>query len=376
MSDLFAAKPYHSGKQPPFRLSHNGLTLGLSYPDKCNAEFQAVKRLIALLLLGLAPIAFPQSATASECGDVTIAQMSWQSADLLANVDQIILSQAYGCNALLVPGDTLPTFNTMVKEGRPDVAPEMWINAVRERFDTEVADGTLQIAAESLSDGGVEGWWIPNFVAEAHPEIKSIEDALKRPDLFPAPEGQDRGAVHSCPPGWSCRISTANLFRAYKAEENGFGLFPTDTPSALIETIATAFEENRGWLGYYWAPTAVLGKYEMVRLDFGVRHNKTEWDTCTAVADCPDPKPNAWPKSKVYTVTTDQFRRSDPAAFAYLSKRSWSNRTINRLMAWTNDNQASAQEGAMYFLRTNEELWSTWVAPEAAEKLKNFLASS
>lgn len=335
-----------------------------------------VKKLIALLLLALGPFAVASPASAAQCGDVTIAQMSWQSADLLANVDQIVLSKAYDCNVAMVPGDTLPTFNTMVENGEPDIAPEMWINAVRETFDGAVADGTLQIAAESLSDGGVEGWWIPFFIAEAYPDIKSIEDALRHPELFPAPDGKDKGAVYSCPMGWSCRISTANLFKAYRAAENGFALYPTDTPEALIDTIATAFDQNRGWLGYYWAPTATLGKYEMVRLDFGVRHDKAEWDNCTAVLDCPDPKPNAWPKSKVYTVTTDQFRRSNPAAFAYLSKRSWSNRTVNGLMAWANDNQASPNDAALHFLRTNEPIWTEWMAPEAAEKLRNHLASN
>lgn len=340
-----------------------------------NAEFQTVNRLMALLLLGLGPLAVAQPAIAEQCGDVTIAQMSWQSADLLANVDRIILAHAYDCNARLVPGDTLPTFNTMVGEGRPDIAPEMWINAVRETFDEAVADGRLQIAAESLSDGGVEGWWIPFFIAEAYPDIKSIEDALEHPELFPAQDGQDKGAVYSCPLGWSCRISTANLFKAYGAKEKGFVLYPTETPEALIETISTAFEENRGWLGYYWAPTATLGKYEMVRLDFGVRHDKTEWDNCTAVLDCPDPKPNAWPKSKVYTATTEPFRRANPEAFAYLAKRSWSNRTVNELMAWANDNRASAEDAALHFLRTNEALWSQWLTPEAAKKLKNHLAN-
>ncbi len=335
-----------------------------------------MKTTIALLLLGLVPLSVSLPAAAEDCGDVTIAQMRWQSADLLANIDQIILSQGYGCNATLVPGDTLPTFTTMLEGGKPDVAPEMWINAVRDRFDAAVADDALQIAAQSLSDGGVEGWWIPGFIAEAHPEIKSIADALERPDLFPAPDGRNRGAVHGCPSGWSCRISTANLFEAYGAAKSGFDLIQAETPDELADSIAEAHENNRGWLGYYWAPTATLGRYEMVRLDFGVPHDKTEWDTCTAVRDCPDPKPNAWPKSKVYTVTTDAFRRSAGAAYRYLANRSWSNRTVNGLMAWANDNQASARDAALYFLRTNEEIWTDWVTPEAADRLRQFLANA
>ena len=40
--------------------------------------------------------------SAAECGDVTIASMNWQSAEVLANLDKIILNVGYGCNAEVV----------------------------------------------------------------------------------------------------------------------------------------------------------------------------------------------------------------------------------------------------------------------------------
>lgn len=57
----------------------------------------------------------------------------------------------------------------------------------------------------------------------------------------------------------------------------------------------------------------------------------------------------------------------------YLQKRSWSNETVNKLMAWMTDNQASGEEGAKHFLEENEAIWSKWVSPEAAEKIKSAL---
>lgn len=58
------------------------------------------------------------------CGDVTIASMTWQSAEVLANIDKIILSAGYGCNAQVVQGDTVPTLTSMIEKGQPDIAPE------------------------------------------------------------------------------------------------------------------------------------------------------------------------------------------------------------------------------------------------------------
>ena len=64
------------------------------------------------------------------CGNVSIAEMNWASAQLMANVDKIVLEEGYGCKVEIVPGDTMPTFTSMNEKGAPDVAGELWINAV------------------------------------------------------------------------------------------------------------------------------------------------------------------------------------------------------------------------------------------------------
>lgn len=216
----------------------------------------------------------------------------------------------------------------------------------------------------------MEGWWIPKYFAEAHPEIKTIDDALAHPELFPAPDDASKGALYNCPEGWGCRINTTNLFKAYGGAEKGFVMVETGSGAGLDGSIAKAYESKEPWLGYYWAPTAILGKYEMVKLDHGVPHDKAEWDRCTAITDCPDPKKNAWAKSEVYTVVTDEFKQRAGPAYDYLAARSWPNSTVNKLLAWMVDNQATGEDGAYHFLREQEEIWTEWVTPEVAEKVK------
>lgn len=310
------------------------------------------------------------SASAEECGRVTVANMNWQSAEVLAWIDNIVLSEGFGCDVELVAGDTQPTLTSMTEKGEPDVAPEAWINSMRETLDAAVDEGRLHYAAESLTDGGVEGWWIPDYIAAANPDIKTIDDALARPDLFPNPEDPSRGAVYNCPQGWNCQVTTANFYKAYGADEAGFDLFDTGSAAGLDGSIAKAFEREQGWLGYYWAPTAILGRYNMIRLDHGVPHDKAEWDRCTSLPDCTDPKKNAWAKSEVFTVVTDRFKQAGGPAFDYLSARSWDNNTVNKLLAWMTDNQATGEAGAKYFLKNNEDMWTAWVSADAAEKIK------
>lgn len=311
------------------------------------------------------------SAQAQEaCGRVTIAEMNWASAGVAAWVDKIILEEGYGCKVDLVSGDTMPTFTSMNEKGEPDIAPELWINAVKDPLEKAFAEGRLVEAAHILEDGGVEGWWIPAYIAKAHPEITTVEKALENPELFPAPENPERGGVMNCPAGWNCQITTANLYRALKGDEKGFNLVDSGSAAGLDGSIANAYERKQGWLGYYWAPTAILGKYDMVKLPFEKPLDRAEFDRCTVVADCPDPKVTDYPKSEVFTVVTKSFAEKNAAAMDYLGKRSWKNDMVNGILAWKEKDQATNEDAARHFLETYPDVWKAWLAPESAKKVE------
>ncbi len=321
-----------------------------------------------LALLGLIAVA-PAAYAQEDCGSVSIAEMNWASAGLAAWVDKIILEEGYGCEVELVTGDTVPTFTSMNEKGEPAVAPELWVNAVKVPLDAAVDEGRIVIASEILTDGGVEGFWVPTKLAEEH-GIKTIEDALARPELFPGAEDASRGAFFNCPSGWACQIITQNQTRALDIESKGFDLVDSGSAAGLDGSIARAFNRDEGWLGYYWAPTAILGKYDMTRLELGVENDKEAWDNCTVVNNCPDPEQNAWPRSDVFTAVTKEFADTNAVTMDYLGKRAWSNATVNELLAWMGDNQATNEDGAWYFLENYEDIWTPWVSDEVVTAVK------
>ena len=60
----------------------------------------------ALFVLGLN--SYNVSANA-ECGDITIANMNWASANFMAEVDKVILEEGFGCNVLSLIHISEPT---------------------------------------------------------------------------------------------------------------------------------------------------------------------------------------------------------------------------------------------------------------------------
>ncbi len=330
-----------------------------------------MKKLLASTCMLFGLVGGASFASAAECGSVTIASMNWQSAEVLSNLDKIILNEGYGCDADITVGDTVPTITSMAEKGQPDIAPEAWVDLLPDVVKKGTEEGRLVVAGTSLPDGGVQGWWIPKYLADAHPDIKTIPDMLKHPELAPAPEDPKKGAIFNGPQGWGGTVVTSQLFKAYNAEKAGFTLVDTGSAAGLDGAIAKAYERKEGFVSYYWAPTALLGKYAMVKLEAGVPNDAAEWKRCNTVADCPDPKPNAWPTDHVVTLVAKTFsEKVDPEVMDYLKKRSWSNETVNKLMAWMTDNQASGEDGAKHFLKENKDIWTKWVTADAAKKIE------
>ena len=343
-------------------------------------EFELMRKLFIGLavassaLLGLSTSAF--SGAHAKCGDVTMAEMNWASAELMANIDKVILEEGYGCKVELVAGATMPSFTSMNEKGQPDVAAELWINAVRNPLNKAMKEGRLHSVVEGPITELGEGWWIPPHTRKKHPELKTVLDILKRPDLFPHSEDKSKGAFVGCPAGWGCQLANNNLFRAFEMEKKGWVLVDPGSAAGLDGSMSKAAERGENWFGYYWAPTALIGKYNMVPLDFGVPFaGKENWDGCIAKAeqDCANPKPSAWTKSEVHTVITDRFKKEGGAAVTYLTKRIVPGPVMNAMLVFMADQQAGGADAAVEFLKKHEAIWSKWVSSDAAKKIKKAL---
>ena len=334
-----------------------------------------IKKIVLSSLAVLGFTLFTGVANAA-CGKITIANMNWASANLMAEVDKIILEEGYGCEVELVPGATMPTFTSMQEKGEPDVAPEFWANAAIVALNKAVDEGKMHSVNKAPITGLGEGWWVLPATLEKHPELTTADAILKRPDLFPHPEDPSKGGFHICPPGWNCELSNRNHFRAWEMEAKGWMIVETGSAAGLDGSIAKAAERGENWFGYYWSPTALIGKYNMQAVDMGEWAGKENWDGCMVLPEqeCANPKKTSWTKSEVYTVTTDNFKKTaGKEGMKYLENRTYPGPVMNGMLVWMGENQAEGADAAIEFLKTQEDVWTKWVSGSAASKIKKAL---
>ncbi|WP_438466886.1 ABC transporter substrate-binding protein [Marinomonas sp. PE14-40] len=313
------------------------------------------------------------SLQAEECGNVTIADMNWNSASLMAHIDQFILNQGFNCDAELIPGDSIPTITSMLNKGQPDIAPEFWTNGSKKALAEGIAEKRLRKAGRSLSEGGEEGFWVPAYLLEQYPNINTLAGIKENADIFVHPEDPELSAFYSCPAGWVCQITTENLFNALNLAESGFETVDPGSAAGLSGSIAKAYSRKEPWFGYYWSPTEVLGKYEMVKVDFGTGTDVEGYQTCITQPGCLEPKATMYPPSPVYSITTESFAINSPAAYQYVSQRSFNNRQMSKMLAWMEDNQADSEEAMYYFFETYPDVWQAWLPESISQKINNAL---
>ena len=311
-------------------------------------------------------------AKAEECGDISIAGLSWGSASILGEIDKLILEKGFSCSVTVIPGGTVPSFTSMVERSVPDVMGELWPNAASiDLYNNALNEGRIIEAAANSPIGGVaEGWYILPNILEEHPELTTLEAVLARPDLFPHPDDPSKGGFVTCPPGSGCQISNANLFVAYDMKAKGWKMIEPGSYASEDATISRAYDRGKPWFGYYSAPTAFIGKYDLRMLDWGVGFGgQTNWN-CITKPDCPNPQPSSWTESFVRTIFTNDFdARGLSDVKDYFANRVIPGDVMNALLLYMDDNQATATEVAEHFI-ANYTMWQDWVEANVVEKIK------
>ena len=115
-------------------------------------------------------------------------------------------------------------------------------------------------------------------------------------------------------------------------EKKGWKIVETGSAAGLDGSIAKAAERGENWFGYYWSPTALIGKYNMQAVDMG------------------------------------EFAGKD--GMKYLKKRVYPGPVMNGMLVWMGENQAEGADAAVEFLKTQEDVWSKWVSGKAKKAIK------
>jgi glycine betaine/proline transport system substrate-binding protein len=312
---------------------------------------------------GFAAASMLASAAFADCGEVSMTEMNWPSSQVITHTAKFLMEQGYGCTVEMVPSATITSIASLAENNEPDIVTELWLNSAGEAYLKLETEGKVKRLTEVFNPGGVDGWWIPQYLADKHPELQTVADVMANPELV-------GNRFNNCPVGWGCRIVNDNIITALGLRDS-MDVFDHGSGETLSGSIAAAAADEAPWFGYYWAPTAVLGKYPMKRLEIGpvdeAIHlaNQTEGNDNPGVSD--------FPAAPVLTVATTDFAERAPEISELMSNVSFEIDTLNAVLAWADENGASTEEAAVHFIQNYSDTWSGWINDAAREKLAGLI---
>jgi len=304
-----------------------------------------------------------------------LGDFDWSSANIHTAITQFILEKGYGCEVSVTKGSTTPIMAAHYDK-QLDVITEVWYDNIIANYEPHVEAGTIMNIGVNTPDSQ-QAFYVDKATADKY-NLKSVED-MKKPEiakLFADPEDPSKGRMTSCISGWTCY--TVNLVKQIEyGLDKYYTNFDPGSGGALDAAIAGAFAKKQPIFTYYWAPTGLMGKVDLVRLE-EPKYNADCWNDMSQVVEAIKADgPGAYRKTcaceyqdmaLTKSVLTD-WAKAHPAETEFLKKYTIPTATVNKMLAFYEDESGGDMEAtAVHFLK-NETMWKDWIPSDVASKV-------
>lgn len=330
-----------------------------------------MRQWIALSVLWMSMLLLPISASAACESPIKFGALTWESGQFISGVLKYIAEDGYDCTIEEVPGAG-PALETALSQDDIQIIGEQWVGR-SPIMEQAIEENKVAVIGDTLKGGATQGWYVPKYVLEENPGLRSYQDLPEYAELFKDPENPSKSRFMNCPSGWTCEIFNTRLLKN-TGLDNTFNNAHPGTGAALDAEIASAFEQHKPLLFYYWQPTGLMAKYDFAPLAFPA-HNDACWQDLLRVdgtADCV----SGFPVSPLGIAVSTPFLASNPELAEVFKQVQFTSDELNGAILEMSENKRSGEEQALVFLRENPNVWQQWVSEEAATNLADKLGTN
>lgn len=330
-----------------------------------------MRQWIALSLLCMSALLLPVSASAACDAPIKFGALTWESGQFISGVLKYIAEDGYDCTVEEVPGAG-PALETALSQNDIQVIGEQWVGR-SPIMEKAIEENKVAVIGDTLKGGATQGWYVPKYVLDENPGLRSYQDLPKYAELFKDPENPGKSRFMNCPSGWACEVFNTRLLKNTGLDKVFNNAHP-GTGAALDAEISSAFEQHKPLLFYYWQPTGLIAKYDFAPLAFP-DHDETCWQDLLRIdgtSDCV----SGFPVSPLSVAVSTPFLDTNSELADVFKKVQFTPDELNGAILEMSENKRSGDEQALAFLRENPTVWQAWLSDEAATNLAKKLGIS
>jgi len=306
--------------------------------------------IVAAILLAAAVVATTASgapARSSGKPTITLATNSWEGS--LANnvVAQYVIQKYLGYTVNLVTIDEIPAWTAMT-QGK--------ISAVMEEWGHSAQYAQFIKAKHQVIDAGLEGpngnigWYVPTYLMQQHPELKTWKGVKKDWKLFVTPQSSPQGQFLDGSPSYVTNDAALieNLGINMKVVFAG-------SEAAQLTAIESDYKAKKPVLFYWYTPQYqnAIYKFSQVALP---PWTKTCAKLKPADINC------AYPPYHLYKVMAATLPKTAPDVANFLKRFNWTSDDQNQVAYNLAVKHMSNSAAAQAFASSHQALIKSWVS--------------
>ncbi|MFD2042833.1 ABC transporter substrate-binding protein [Ornithinibacillus salinisoli] len=330
-----------------------------------------MKKLAALLCIVVLTVlaACGSESSDEELDTIVLGDAGWDSIRVHNSIAQTIMEEGFGYDTEVKSGSTAATVQGH-REGDINVYMEIWTDNIKEVYEEATEAGDFETVSVNFDDNK-QGLYVPTYVIEGDPErgieplapeLRTVEDLKKYPEVFEDPEDPGRGRILNAPSGWAVAEQIDEKFEVYGLNETMNNFMP-GSDSAAVADLVDAYEAGRAWVGYYWSPTLVTAKYDLTLLE-EPEYDEEVWN---------ETRGTEFPPNDVVVTVHKDFPEQAPDVYEFLQNYETSSELTEEALVYMDENGVEPDEAAKWWMKEHEDIWTSWVSEEVAEKVKDAL---
>ncbi|GAA2325265.1 ABC transporter substrate-binding protein [Streptomyces cuspidosporus] len=280
-----------------------------------------------------------------KCGTFNLAVNPWVGYQADAAVIAYVAEHDLGCTVNkkdLKEEIAWQGFGT----GEVDAVLENWgHDDLKKKY---IAQQKTAVDAGKTGNKGIIGWYVPPWLAKAHPDITDWKNLNKYASKFRTSESGGKGQLLDGDPSYVTNDAALvkNLQLDYKVVYAG-------SETALIQAFRTA-EKNRQWvIGYFYEPQWFMSEVPLVKVKLPAY--TTGCDADAAKVDCD------YPVYDLDKIVSAKFATSGSPAYRLVKKFNWTNDDQNTVAKYIAVDKMSDEAAAEKWVEANRDKVDAWL---------------
>lgn len=282
---------------------------------------------------------------AKPCGTVNVAMNDWTGYTADAAVFSYVAEKKLGCTVKQSSINEQVAWQGFAN-GTVDVIIENWGH--EDLAKTYITDQKVAVDAGPTGNVGQIGWYLPPWLAAAHPELLDWNNLNKYASQFATSESGAQGQLLDGDPSFVTNDAAlvTNLKLNFKVIYSG-------SETALIQAFRTA-EKNKTWLiGYFYEPQWFISEVPLKKVKLPAYSAGCDADAAKVACDYPD-----YTLNKVMSAKLD--KSGSPAA-ALVKKFNWTNDDQNLVAKYIATDKMSPEAAAQKWVDANPAKVDAWI---------------